>query len=214
MKLVKLFSLAILIFSVNTAIVSAQENSARENEVELAQKLMELQSNYEFLNGQINRKMSKEQEEKILTKLQPEIKNKMEEIKKLDNDKYYQLLNSLKFGNSFGYDFTEQGVSWHRSSTMKEDLKKEKLLEIDVQLLTLKYKNANKASKSKIKKDLTAALSDMFDIREAKKQKEVEQLETRLQKLNESLKARKQNKDIIIERRIQELLGDSKYLEW
>ena len=47
-----------------------------------------------------------------------------------------------------------------------------------------------------------------------KKQNQIKRLETRLQELNKSLKARKNNKDVIIERRMQELLGDSKYLEW
>lgn len=212
MKLIKLFSLAILLLSANVAIVKAQEDSARENEVDLANKLYEMQRNYGLANTKKKGEMSREQEEKILMTLTPEIKSKMEEIKKLDKVKYYRLLNSLKFGYSL--DFTEPVVSWNQSSTTKKDLKKEKLLEIDVQLLALKYKNADTASRSKIKSDLTATLSDLFDIREAKKQKEVEQLETRLQKLNESLKARKQNKAVIIERRIQELFGNPKYLEW
>lgn len=224
MKLIKLFSLAILFFSINTVIVSAQENEVelpreddtyninRLNEINEAYKLIEMQRNMQLPLAQRNRKMSKEQEEKILTKLHPEIKIKMEEIKKLDKDKYYRLLNSITFGIQDMLKYPS--FSEYLASPDKKNLEKEKLLEIEVQLLTLKYKNADKSSKSMIKKDLTAALSEMFDIREAQKQKEVELLKKRLQELNESLKARKQNKNIIIERRIQELLGDSKYLEW
>ena len=51
-------------------------------------------------------------------------------------------------------------------------------------------------------------------MREAQKQEEVKQLEKRLQDLKESLQMRKQNKEEIVNRRIQELLGNSKYLRW
>ena len=210
MRLIILFSLTILIFSANVAIAGEQKNDLEfyETQKKLAEISKKALQGLEYKNGKIN----KEQEEKILIKLPPEAKSKMEEIKKLDEVKYYQLLNSFKNGNFL--DFTDPIISWHEPSTTKKDLKKEKLLEIDVQLLALKYKNADAASKSKIKKDLTATLSDLFDIREAKKQEQVKRLENRLEKLNESLEARKKNKDVIIERRIQELCGDSKYLEW
>lgn len=210
MKSLKLISLAILILSANIVTINAQENDLEV--LEANKKLFEMSKfglqGWEYNNG----KISKEQEEKILIKLPPEAKSKMEEIKKLDEVKYYRLLNSFNFG--YFLNLTNPSVSYSFSSAANKDLKNEKLLEIDVQLLALKYKNADAASKSKIKKDLTATLSDLFDIREAEKQKEVKQLETRLQELNKSLKTRKQNKDIIIERRIQELFGDSKYLEW
>lgn len=205
MRLIILFSLAILILSSNVALAGAQKNDLEfyETQKKSVEKPRKASKPLKNKKGE----MSKEQEENILINLSPEAKSKMEEIKKLDEIKYYQLLdsfNSRDFPNS-----TE-----NPSSTSKIEIKKEKLLEIDVQLLTLKYKNADAASKSKIKKDLTAKLSDLFDIREAKKQKQVKRLESRLQELNESLEARKKNKDVIIERRIEELLGNSKYLEW
>ena len=76
-------------------------------------------------------------------------------------------------------------------------MKKQKELEIDVELYALKYKNADNASQQKIKSDLQAALNQLFDIRESQKQDEVKQLQKRLQELQESLQARKQNKNEI-----------------
>lgn len=211
MKSIKLFCLAILILTANVAIVNAQENETNDdkilNEINEAQRLHELPRRYEPSIVYKNYKISKKHEENILMTLPPETKSKMLEIKKLDEVKYYRLLDQFNFGNS--PDLYKQ-----RSSITKKNFNKEKLLEIDVQLLALKYKNADTASKFKIKEDLTAMLSDLFDIREAKKREEIKRLENRLEKLNESLEAREINKDIIIERRIQELFGNSDYLEW
>lgn len=171
------------------------------------------------------KEMSKEEEEKLLKNLSSEIKEKLEEIKKLNKNKYYQLLretsyNAGYFSRSENY-FTRNNLSVAGFSTedaaAKEEFaqqKKQRDLEIDMELLTLKCKNADKSDQQKLKSDLQSVLSKLFDIRESQKQVEVKRLEKRLQELKESLQARKQNKDEIVQRRIQELLGDSKYLKW
>lgn len=160
------------------------------------------------------KEMSKEQEEKILKTMPNEMRAKLEEIKKLDKNKYYQLLrNRFPFGvGNFGED--NKLVEVYGLAYAGEKEKKEKELEIDVELLALKLKNADSNSQQKIKSDLSEKLSELFDIKEAQKQNEVQRLEKRLQELKESLQVRKQNKSEIVQSRIQKLLGDSKYLRW
>ena len=160
--------------------------------------------------------MTKEQEDKFLKTLTPELKSKLEEIKKLDKNKYYRLLrNSFPFGSfalsGIGSD-TPRVLAGIRETN--EEYKKQRLLEVNTELLALKYKSADNTDKQKIKTDLAEQLSQLFDMRESQKQEEVQQLEKRLQDLKESLKVRKQNKEEIVQRRIQELLGSSKYLRW
>ena len=163
------------------------------------------------------KEMSKEEEQKLISKLSPEMKSKLEEIKKLNKDKYYQLLRQTSF---FGvWSISEDAPiaipgNFFNSGERSEQYKKQKELEINVELLALKYKNANASDQSKIKSDLSNTLSQLFEMREAQKQEEVKQLEERLQDLKESLQMRKQNKEEIVNRRIQELLGNSKYLRW
>jgi len=156
------------------------------------------------------KEMSKEEEEKILKTVSPELRSKLEEIKKLNKNKYYHLLRtSLPYGIA---SWTEaEAIGLNKSS---EKYVKEKELEIEVELLALKYKEADSNVKEKIKNDMTGALGVLFNIREEQKQEEVKRLEKRLQELKESLQARKQVKSEIVQRRIQELLGDSKYLKW
>jgi hypothetical protein len=167
--------------------------------------------------------MSKEEEERCLKNISPELKAKLEEVKKLNKNKYYQLLRESSSLSNLNYYFTQSALS----STGKafsayeevykernEQMKKQKELEIDAEIYALKYKNADNTNQQKIKSDLQSALNQLFDIREAQKQEEVKSMEKRLQELKESLQGRKQNKNEIVQRRMQEMLGDSKYLRW
>lgn len=157
--------------------------------------------------------LTKEEEEKLLKNLSPETRTKLEEIKKLNKNKYNQLLRQSAFYGTLAYiDEHSPGIFDFRKQN--EETKKQKELEIDVELLALKYKNSDSGNQSKIKSELSSKLSELFDIKELKKQEEVKQLEKRLQELKESLIARKQNKNEIVARRVQELLGDVKYLKW
>jgi len=174
----------------------------------LAQVYTDLTQTYSLQGGEL----SKKEEEERLSRLTPEVRAKMEEIKKLNKNKYNQLLrSSFPFGVMRNYSGVLEDVGLFNAG---ENQKKEKELEIDAELLALKYKAADANSQQKMKNDLTNTLNQLFDIREAQKQDEVKRLQKRLQELQESLQARKQNKNEIVQRRIQELLGDSKYLRW
>ena len=157
--------------------------------------------------------LSKEKEEKILKTLSPEMKTKLEEIKKLNKEKYQQLLLSHYGVNAWSTGFAK-AESVFGLNGISEAYRKENELEIDVELLALKCKQAGDNEKQKIKNELNAKLSDLFEIKEAKKQEEIKRLEKRLQELKESLQERKQNKNEIVNRRMQELLGNPKYLYW
>lgn len=181
---------------------------AKSNNGALTQVYTELAQAYSVQGGEL----SKKEEDERLSRLTPEVRAKMEEIKKLNKNKYNQLLRS-----SFPFGVMSSGNSEAFLAGLlnsSENQKKEKELEIDAELLALKYKGADSNSQQKMKNDLTNTLNQLFDIREAQKQDEVKRLQKRLQELQESLQARKQNKSEIVQRRIQELLGDSRYLRW
>lgn len=168
------------------------------------------------------KEMSKEEEDKLLKNLSPEMKEKLSEIKKLNKNKYYQLLREASYSYRFSGTWSTPNLPIGKSlddyeQTLKEQnekARKQNELEVDVELCALKYKNNDGGNQQKIKSDLQSALNQLFELREAQKQEEVKHLEKRLQELKESLQVRKQKKDEIVQRRIQELLGDSKYLKW
>jgi hypothetical protein len=156
------------------------------------------------------KEMSKEEEERLLKNLSAEMKGKLEEVKKLNKNKYYQLLRQSSVGSfAFSGSFYDSELK-ERFQTQKKQIE----LEVDTEVLALKCKNADSAGQANLKKELYSRLSELFEIREAQKQEEVKNLEKRLQELKESLQYRKQNKNEIVQRRIQEMLGDSKYLKW
>ncbi len=175
-----------------------------------------LNSPQEYSTGHyFGKEVSKEQEEKILQSLSLEMKAKLLEIKKLDKNKYQQLLRGFPYGyfSSWSYDGNKPALIAGLEGSDKS-YKKEKELEIDVELLALKYKGQDSQSQQKTKTELYSKLSELFEIKESDKEADIKKLEKRLSELKESLKERKQNKEEIVQRRIQELLKDAKYLRW
>lgn len=166
--------------------------------------------------------LTQEEEDKYLKKFSPEVRAKLEEIKKLNKNKYNQLLRSQGF--FLGSDFYNSAVSLYETqrgeySSRKfdqqgESSKKQTEVEIDVELILLKYKSADETQRQKLRGDLYNALVKLFDIRESFKQEEIKSLEKRLQELKESLNTRKQNRENIVSRRIKELLNEKDELRW
>ncbi len=163
--------------------------------------------------------MTKEEEDKLLKNLSSEVKEKLAEIKKLNKNKYYSLLRQVGYQRSYLEPFNTSGftsVAGYEleSKANLEQHKKKVELEFNVEYLALKCKNSDGNDKQNFKKQLAETLTDLFEIRESEKLQEVKNLEKRLVELKESLQVRKQKKDEIVQRRVQELTGDSKYLKW
>jgi Rad3-related DNA helicase len=95
-----------------------------------------------------------------------------------------------------------------------ERMVKIRQLEERSQVLGRNYREAGDADKAKIETELEQILSELFDLREENRQAEVKRLEERLQELKESLEVRRKNKEKIIERRLAQLTGKSRYLDW
>ncbi len=154
-------------------------------------------------------KMSEKEEQEALENLTPELRTQFKLIKENDESRYYELLREYSFrGTSFAR-------VWSRFGEKNEDESNEVLeYEIGVEALAAKYKKANSGDKDKIKADLERNLSYLFDLKEKSREEEVLELEARLNELKKKMNMRKKNKTEIISRRIEELLGEDKYLEW
>jgi len=165
------------------------------------------------------KEMSKEEEEKLLKNLSSDMKAKLEEVKKIDKNKYFSLLRQVGYQRSYLEPFNTSGfasVAGYElgSKANLEQHKRKVELEFNVEYLALKCKGSDGNDKQSFKKQLAETLTDLFEIRESEKQREVKNLENRLAELKESLQVRKQKKDEIVQRRVQELTGDSKFLKW
>jgi hypothetical protein len=152
--------------------------------------------------------LSPSQEKELLKDIMPKLKKELEGIKKLNKMKYFTLLQDLHFRN---LDIPFFGK---RNKEAIERSRKIGELEVETESLGLKYQNADKPDKSTIKTDLKNKLNELFELRESNRKEEVGQLENRLSELKKTLQERRENKEEIVKKRMLELLGESKNIEW
>lgn len=158
-----------------------------------------------FFNG-LGYKMDKEQEEKYLSNLSPEVVNYLNLIKKYDEKRYYSLLYKSRFKASGGLFAFQSGSKNDSDDKMWK-------LELESEALGLEFQNTQ-GDKSAIESKLYKNLAELFRLREEQRRSEVSQLETELRELKAALEFRIQNKEEIIQRRMIELTGKGKYLDW
>lgn len=140
--------------------------------------------------------------------LSEEVLAKLEYIKQKNQPKYNDLLREAYFKNS-------RSPFWHKGNKEQHERQNAILeLEIKSESLALEYEEASGAKKESIKKDMKTVLSELFELREKDRKEDVARLEQELMELKESLQIRANKKDEIIKRRVEELLGENKYLEW
>ena len=155
-------------------------------------------------------KMSKEQEQKVLQKYSEQLQRSLKELKRLNEKKYYEILRKRQFDNlMIPFSFTDD--------ENKEQIEREKKineLEVLTETLGAKYQSSDKTEKQTIRNELRRKLSELFELKEVNRKKEVEKLKQKLKKLEKALTVRMKNKDEIIKRRLEELIGEEDYLDW
>ena len=152
--------------------------------------------------------MSEEEEKEYLKSLSPDLRADLEEIKKINKERYFELLRETHF-TRFNFPFM--------GKREKEEMEIEKKIaeyNISTELLGLKYQKAKDSERSKIKSDLIIKLGELFELKEQQRKMEVAQLQKDLEELKKSLEVRKNNKDAIVQKRLNELTGMGDYLDW
>ena len=151
---------------------------------------------------------NKQAENQFLKSINNMLKEKLFNIKKYDRKTYERLLQKSYF-NSMDFPF------FNSFDKKRQEIKnKISTLDIETNSLALSYKNDSNVDKSKIKEKLRNKLNELFDLKELTKKQDVERLEKRLKTLKHSLAVRSKNKDEIIKRRLNQLIGEEKYMDW
>ena len=152
--------------------------------------------------------MKEEDEKKLLKNLNETLRKNLEQIKKVNKEKYIDLLRESQFKNiKIPFIVKHEKLMQERENKIFE-------AEVEVEALAAKHKNTNEKEQRKIKQELKKELNNLFDLKEERRKQEVEELQKELSELKKSLEVRLRNKDKIIERRMQELLEEDQYLEW
>ncbi|WKZ69660.1 MAG: hypothetical protein QY331_00155 [Melioribacteraceae bacterium] len=164
-----------------------------------------------------NEKLSEKEEQEYLSKItNAQLKQELQQIKKLDEKRYYSILRRTSyFSLPSIYSIEGSGVSivgeQHGSDNLRKRITE---LEMYSEVLSTKYLHADQSDKQKLSSQLKTTLSEAFDLRESQRKEEVEKLENKLAELKESIHIRKQNKEQIVEERFRTLTGKGKYLKW
>jgi|GEM_PF-3125025 len=91
----------------------------------------------------------------------------------------------------------------------------EKKLTTKSRILAKKYKETDdEDQKNRIREELKGILSELFNIRQQVREDEIERLEKKLAELKEINRKRLANKDAIVEKKLAEMLGENKDMEW
>lgn len=152
--------------------------------------------------------MKKEDEEKILKNLNKTLRKNLKLIKKVNKEKYIDLLREAQFKNI--------KVPFILKHEKQMQVRENKIFEAEVKVeaLAAEHKNTNEKEQERIKQELKKELNKLFDLKEERRKQEVEELQNELSELKKTLEVRLRNKGKIIERRIQELLEENQYLDW
>ena len=155
--------------------------------------------------------LAKKNEDKILKTIPAEIKEDLLKVKKIDEDKYYDILSDaphyfFDLDNAFMLDPFEK-KRMEQSQIVGH-------MEMHTVALGYIYQHSNQEEKPGIKTKLQTKLEQLFELKEEERKLEVKMLEKQLQELKAYFEARKNNKTQIINRRLQELIGVGEYLDW
>jgi hypothetical protein len=93
--------------------------------------------------------------------------------------------------------------------------KEESALNVSSDVLVWRIHNTEKGpEKQKLVKELTGVVNQIFEVREKRRAEEAERLEQELKKIRSLLEERRKNREVIIERRVRELMGEDDALHW
>lgn len=149
--------------------------------------------------------------EKLLLKLHSEqTKTKLEELKKLSKNKYYEMLWALPVPIPKKTNKDEEALLNNvviYSGPESPERAKTNILTIDIEINSLKYQAANPATKGNIKGELANQLNEYFNIRLAKMQQRVKEAQEKLNSMNQQLNSISKNKEQIVNKRLNELIG-------
>ncbi|MCU0645040.1 MAG: hypothetical protein MUC94_12360 [bacterium] len=180
--------------------------------LEREQQHKELQHQEQTLQLIYEKDITPEQEQEILERIK---KENPEQAKELMFFKKEQPLRFKQFLIQRQHEFERLEELKERDPERFEQKKKEQFLEQQSRQLAEKFRaSKDEKEKAKIKSDLSIVLSELFDLREKDREEEMKLLNEKLETLKSVLNERKQKKKEIIDRRLQELIGDKDLLLW
>jgi len=185
-----------------------EETLKREREQQQKQQ----QYQEQVLHMMYEKDITPEQEKEILEEIK---KENPEEAKELMIIKKEKPIEFKKILIQRQHEIKQLAQLKESDPERYEQKKKQHSLERQSRQLAEKFHTSdNEKEKTKIKNDLADILSELFDLREKDREEEMKQLTQKLEHLKSVLAERKKKKKEIVDRRLQELIGEKDVLIW
>ena len=167
------------------------------------------------IRGAINQEvlyLTPDQESETLTYIQryyPDRLNNLENIKSRRPEAYRQWLSRAFREMRFMNELKD------RDSERYNRMVQEKELDKKSRELSKQYREStDDDEKAQLRIEIEELLDQIFEIRQMNRQAEIERLELRLAELKENNQKRLENKEVIIQRRLDRMLGQDDDMEW
>jgi len=185
-----------------------EETLRREKEM----RHKEFQHQEELLHMIYQKNMTPEQEQGILERIKKENPEEVEELMLLKKERPIEFRKILIQRQ---HELERLEELKERDPERYEQNVKQHSLERRGRQLAEKYRDSkDEKVKANIKKELSATLSQLFDLREKDREEEIKHLTEKLDHLKSVLAERKKKKQEIVERRVKEMLGEIDVLIW
>jgi hypothetical protein len=138
--------------------------------------------------------MPSQMESFYLEQLPENLKEKLEELKRINKTEYFRSLQEIYFNFIIQKDKTDK---------IESELLE---IEIDSKLIAVNYKNASLNEKPKFQKKLKDKLSYQFDLKQMLRLKDLRELSKKIDSMEESINESKANKEDIINNKVKQLL--------
>jgi hypothetical protein len=107
-----------------------------------------------------------------------------------------------------------QGWMMRNDPEMMKLFEQEAQLDRDARRLASEYQQAAADKREKIKKDVDELVNKQFDVRQQRRNLELKQLEKQLQRLRDTVARREKLRKELVEKRVSQLLGIEKELDF
>ena len=160
----------------------------------------------------MSHRMSEEQEAaalEFLGRLDPEIEAWFRQMKLTSPMRYNRMIHFVAFRLAMMENESA------RDSTILNRQRQIMRLQIRVESLSNQYRRSqDQEARASIERELRTVLDELFDLREEEKRADLERMSRELERLRSIISERRTNKAEIVDRRLQQLIGERETMEW
>lgn len=210
---------------IDQEILDADEGQWKKLEktrVQVMRELEKLEKKFQKMEEEVKREGDKGKKVKDEEAIRAKVEEQLEILKQEDPELYQRLIELReKNPKKFRHHIEEAMRERQKLEELKQQdpelynrVVEERKLERRVDNLVAAIRRAKGKEQEPLKTELRDILNRLFDLREQARLREIEEVKKRVHEMEQQIQARRANKAIIVEQRMQEILGEEGGWEW